>query len=292
MSDQKQHYIPQFYQKRWAGADGRLCEYSRPYDVVKARMVYPAATGYQAGLYTIRDVAPQIANHTENVFLADADNGAADALVKLSTPDYIWTSKPRSAWTRFIMSLMHRTPERVEYMKKQIDSEYPKLLNQFCENYATLRRPGDPDTYEEYMAQLGPNPQGRASAVLLQKVVDSKLVGAHINQMTWHVLTLRNAPIAFLTSDRPILMTNGLAGPRDHIALPLGPDSLFLAVNDNQVLRDIQAMGPRELLHTSNDRVCLQARKYVYSTDASQFEFVEARLGHKLPSTPLETRVG
>jgi hypothetical protein len=142
------------------------------------------------------------------------------------------------------------------------------------------------------MTQLGPNPQGRASAVLLQKVVDSRLVGAHINKMTWHLLTLKNAPMPFLTSDRPILMTNGLAGPRDHIALALGPDTFFLAVNDNRVLREIQATDPGKLLQTANDRVCLQARKFVYSTDASHLEFVEARLGRKLPSTPLETRAG
>ena len=68
--------------------------------------------------------------------------------------------------------------------------------------------------------------------------------------------------------------------------------TFFLAVNDNRVLREIQAMDPGELLQTANDRVCLQARKFVYSTDASHLEFVEARLGRKLPSTPLETRAG
>jgi hypothetical protein len=131
MSDQKQHYIPQFYQKRWVGPDGRLCEYNRPYDIVKARMVYPAATGYQAGLYTIKDVAPNIANHTENVFLADADNGAADALAKFFEPNYVWEPKPRSAWSRFVMSLMHRTPERVERLKQLVEQDYPKYVEEF-----------------------------------------------------------------------------------------------------------------------------------------------------------------
>jgi hypothetical protein len=258
---------------------------------VKARMVYPAATGYQAGLYTIKDVAPSIANHTENVFLADADNGAADALSKFFEQGYVWTSKPRSAWSRFIMGLMHRTPEQVEYLKSLIEQDYPKYLEEFRQKYDALKRPNDPPTYEEYMAQLGPNPHGRASAVLLQKVVDSRLLGAHINAMKWHLLTIKG-PVSFLTSDRPILMTNGLAGPKDHIALPLGPDSMFLAVNDNQVLREIQAMNPADLVYTVNDRVCSQARKFVYGRDASMIEFVEERLGLIHPSTPMESRAG
>src|SRR5580692_1218431 len=46
----KHHYIPVFYSKEWAGPDGRLCEYSRPYDVVKPKRVHPDGTGYVRGL--------------------------------------------------------------------------------------------------------------------------------------------------------------------------------------------------------------------------------------------------
>jgi hypothetical protein len=48
---EKHHYIPQFYLNRWAGTDGRLCEYSRPYDIVKPKFVHPSGTGYERGLY-------------------------------------------------------------------------------------------------------------------------------------------------------------------------------------------------------------------------------------------------
>jgi Protein of unknown function (DUF4238) len=49
----KHHYIPVFYLKQWAGADGRICEFSRPYDRVKARRVFPDATAYVHGLNKI-----------------------------------------------------------------------------------------------------------------------------------------------------------------------------------------------------------------------------------------------
>jgi hypothetical protein len=49
---QKHHYIPKLYLKQWAGPDGRVCEFSRPYQQVKPRMTFPDATGYERGLYT------------------------------------------------------------------------------------------------------------------------------------------------------------------------------------------------------------------------------------------------
>jgi hypothetical protein len=32
-----------------------------------------------------------------------------------------------------------------------------------------------------------------------------------------------NGPCPFLTSDRPIIMTNGMTGPDAHFGLPIGP---------------------------------------------------------------------
>jgi hypothetical protein len=255
-------------------------------------MCHPAGSGYQPGLYTIRDVPPTVANHTENVFLAETDTGASEALRMLLSPEpYVWTSGPRSAWTRFLMSLMHRTPERVAFLKAKVEQEYPKLLAEFRANYGALRRPGDPETFDEYEARMAPNPSGRASAVLLQMLINSEFVGTHLNQMQWHVVTFSNAPEPLLTSDRPIIMTNGIDKhvPNAHIALPISPYHLFVAVNDNQVLHTLQAMDPSVALHNVNDKVALQARKYVYGRDESQLAFVGPRLGQRLPSTPLET---
>jgi hypothetical protein len=44
----KHHYIPVFYTKGWSGQDGRVCQYSRPFQFreVKPRRVHPDGTGY------------------------------------------------------------------------------------------------------------------------------------------------------------------------------------------------------------------------------------------------------
>ena len=236
---QKQHYIPEFYQKQWAGSDGRLCEYSIRHKGVEARMTHPAGSGYKPGVYTIPGVAPEIANHTETVFLSRVDTGAAAALTNMLLPDPLpWSTELKSEWIRFLMSLLHRTPERVAYLKAIVEAEYPRLIEEYRVKYPSIRQPGDPETFEEFQAKAAPNPSGRAFALLLQKLMDSELVGSHIGKMQWRVLTLANAPYPFLTSDRPIIMTNGLTGPDAHFALPLSPQHIFLATtNDDTFLK-------------------------------------------------------
>jgi hypothetical protein len=128
------------------------------------------------------------------------------------------------------MSLMHRTPERVEYLKATVEAKYPRLIEEYRAKWPDIRKPGDPETFEEFRATAAPNPSGRAHALLLQKLMDSKLVGEHIGKMQWRVLTLGNAPYPFLTSDRPI--TNGLTGPDAHFGLPISPQHVFLATNN------------------------------------------------------------
>ncbi len=289
--DQKQHYIPEFYQKQWTGPDGRLCEYSIRYKGVEGRMTHPAGSGYKPGVYTIPGVAPEIANHTETVFLKRVDTGAAAALTNMLSPDPVpWNTELKSEGIRFLMSLLHRTPERVEYLKATVEAEYPRLIEEYRAKWPEIRKPGDPETFEEFEAKAAPNPSGRAHALLLQKLMDSKVVGEHIGKMQWRVLTLGNTPYPFLTSDRPIIMTNGLTGPDAHFGLPISPQHVFLATTNEETFLKIQAIDPAQILHNVNDKVALQAMKYVYGCHDSQLEFVAERIGKKIPSTPLETR--
>ncbi|RWO35013.1 MAG: DUF4238 domain-containing protein [Mesorhizobium sp.] len=82
----KHHYIPVFYLKRWAGEDGRLCEFSRPYDHrVKPRRTHPAGTGYEENLYSMQGFEPELAQQIEERFFKFTDSLAADALDRLVT---------------------------------------------------------------------------------------------------------------------------------------------------------------------------------------------------------------
>jgi hypothetical protein len=219
---EKHHYIPVFYSREWAGPDGRLCEYTRPYREVKTQWKHPDATGYVRGLYTVPRSEPEVSEHIERHFFRITDNGAAVAAQQLRTPGLVdFANLDRSSWSRFIISLMLRNPEYVAKMASEVVGFYSQTDNE--EKYQELREPNDPPTFEEYVASRTFHPVGRMSAYALQKIIDSPTMGGHLNKMRWNVVTFTKERYTLLTSDRPIIMTNGIIGKSDHLALPIGP---------------------------------------------------------------------
>ena len=287
---EKHHYIPVFYSSEWAGLDGRLCEYSRPYREVKPQRKHPDATGYVRGLYTVPQNDPHVSEYIERHFFRITDNGAAAVAQDLRADRRIdWFNMDRSSWSRFIISLMLRNPEYVARMAAEVVGFYARTDNE--EKYQELRGPSDPATFEEYVAQRTFHPAGRMSAYALQTIIDSPTMGGHLNKMRWSLVTFNNERHSLLTSDRPIIMTNGIIGPEAHLVLPIGPRKLFIATNNIETENKIRTFDATTMMTQVNHRIASQARKYVYGADDKQLRFVENRLGRKWPSTPLETRV-
>src|SRR5712691_4401578 len=130
-TDQKHHYIPVFYLKQWGGPDGRLCEYSRPHNAVRPRLVHPDGTGYLRGLYAIEGLPPETMNVIETKLLKPTDGLAADALKALAEGrEFAKPTQMRTAWCRFILSLMLRFPEALAEMKKQLRNNVQKAYEQ------------------------------------------------------------------------------------------------------------------------------------------------------------------
>lgn len=289
---EKHHYIPVFYSREWAGQDGRLCEYTRPYREVKPQWKHPDATGYVRGLYTVPKNDPAIAEYIERNFFRITDNRAAVVAQQLRARGPVdFSNMDRSSWSRFVISLMLRNPEYVAQMAAEVVSFYDPVSGEYNNvKYQEIRQPDDPETFEEYLAKCAYHPAGRMSAYALQTIIDSPRMGGHLNQMRWSVVTIAKERHTLLTSDRPIIMTNGIIGKDDHLALPLGPRMLFVACNNIETENMIKTIDPGILMAQINDRVASQARKYVYGADNKHLRFVENRLGRKWPSTPLETR--
>jgi hypothetical protein len=180
----RHHYIPIFYLKQWSGEDGRICEFSKPHDLVKPRKVHPSGTAYMDGLNTIHGLPREEEQYLENVFYKAADDDAARALrILLAPPPRTMTVKERSGWSRFIISLMLRNPEAVEKHTKVAVELFRESLPRIEELYARERRPEDPLTYAEYAQIHGPNPEGRTIVRMLQGLVDNEELGRKLNSM-------------------------------------------------------------------------------------------------------------
>ncbi len=136
---EKTHYNPAFYLKPWAGPDNKVCEFSRPYKEVNALRKHPKATGFEEDLYAIHDLPPDRRHMLERDFMKPLDQYAYNVLkVLLADGELNLTVKERDAWSRFILSLFQRTPERVAWL---------------CENFDRMRR-NDLATLENFRSSI------------------------------------------------------------------------------------------------------------------------------------------
>ena len=274
----KHHYIPKFYLQHWAGTDGRLWQFSRPYARVKPKRVYPDETGFVHGLNTVPDLAPGDAQYVETEFLQKVDDKASRALRAMVEEPQRSEKMPIElsvGWASFLYSLIVRSPEVLARMQVQFDAERARLV--------ACRNDGDANRTETGT----PLPRASIKAVeILPTLLSSKLVIRGIVEMRWAVKSTMTATYPMLTSDRPTIMTNGLSEPTSHIAIPLSPTFLFFATRSEQTFRMINSMTPDQTVLAVNSKVSEQAITFVYGIDDKQLRFVANRLGRRVQSTP------
>lgn len=275
---QKHHYIPIFYLKQWTSADGRLCEYSRPYDRVKAYRRYPSQTGYCYGLNTLATYPAPVSEIVERKLMQTIDSKAAVALRSLLANNLsALDANGRSSWARFIISLMRRTPEAV----KDIGS---RLRDSIAELHRS-HTPSEGVTAEELEADLLGLVEQR-KALLLQDLMNSPLIGNLLINMRWTVANFAKTKHKLLASDRPFVMTNGIGHPNSHIVVPISPTQCFYAAATIGEELKLRSLSAAQFIFLLNDKMAAQARKFVYGTDDSELDFVTERFGQKLKAGP------
>lgn len=288
----KHHYLPVFYLKAWSNADSNLCEFSRPYSKVSTKWKNPAATGYVQGLYTLPGVPASRAQLIEKRYMGFVDTAAArvhQVMLAHGTSAFrTITAEERVAWARFLYSLTFRNPERVNDINKQYAEHAPGAAEEIREQYRLRRKATDPETFDEFKVRFLANPYNTSGLNVLPRLLRSKSVIVSIAQMTFWTIKLPHfSGRTFLTSDRPIIMTNGLNKPDAHIVIPISPDVLFLAGRNTQAYDFLASLDGAKLVRVVNEKVAEQSHRFIYGNDASQLHFVTKRIGKKVKSTPL-----
>ncbi len=282
----RHHYAPVFYLRRWTGADGFLEQFSRPgARDVKARRVAPAATGYQDDLYAMPGLPEHLVQQVEQAFMQEVDSQAAGVLAALESGPVTWNSASRSAWTRFIQSLQLRTPADVAGIKQRTLQDWGVSIPKIQETYESMRRIGDPATFEEFMTSSDPLLVERAGLKVLTVLIDAPEMGELINNMTWEVFDLRNARLDLLTSDRPLEQVYGLRDPRAFLTVPIGPRRLFVAAHRRATINAIARASPTDVVRKRNRATVCYAREFVWAADRSQAFFIDKHFA----SVPIPT---
>ena len=274
----KHHYVPVCYLKQWADTeDRRLCEHKLipgGYGV-KPRRTSPDGTGYEIDLYRVHGVPDEIAQNFEKRFMRLVDSDAASALDRIIAGSMDnWSSRLRSGWARFTLSLLFRNPEAAATIKGHIVQMWEEGTKPLRANYAAHRRPGDPETFEEFIARAQID-----AANFLASVIDNDRVGQTIFEMKWSRVDLSQSTHQLLTSDRAIGMPLGLADPDAYISVPVSPRILFVAAHKQRVADALRDANPTNVVRSNNQRVIGQARRFVWGSTDSQIAFVRKHFG-------------
>lgn len=287
----KHHYIPIFYTKRWTDSDGRVTVFSRPYRNVIDRKVFPKGIGYEFELYKINAEGIAHPQQVEERYFKPVDSLAADVLQKfeLVGNGISWNARNRSAWTRFLLSLLLRAPEDVEVLRGIWQTEYLTFSEGEEEEYRRSKGVNDPPTFFEWV-KLRPASELEVSfhrAYL--KLLDNEKIGEFINGMVWRVIRVPENAYPLLTSDRPLIRTNGLDTNQGHIVLPIGPKLIFIAAANRNIANVIEKIKINRLVKEINRQVSASAVRFVVSDSIHQFEFIKKHFAKRPQARLVET---
>jgi len=287
----KHHYVPAFYLKQWAGESGKLCQHRR---LASGKVVpnrkHPDATGYKTNLYKIEGLPEELAHEVELQFMRLLDTGAHATLQTMldGTFNRFATSASRSVWTQFLLSLKFRNPDAVALLKRHLRDVWNAGRAKLKENYHSVRAPTDPLTFESYVALSPPHEQHKIALDFLKMIIDNDHLGPMIFDLHWSVLRLDRSDISLLTSDRPLILPDGLQRHDSYIALPIGPKTLFVAGRGPAWANRLGSLSPTRVVKEMNYFVVAQAREFVWGTDDRQLPFIQKHIG-ELPDRPILT---
>lgn len=277
----KHHYIPAFYLKRWK-IGGKVTEFTRPRKTIVPKQVSAAATGFQDRLYELKgyECEPEQAQQVEENFFKPVDTLAHNALVLLEKHGHYanWNADSRSAWSRFIFSLLLRTPEDIHMLREWWHDDFSRTDEDAEARYRAIRNDGDPETFTKFLESQPLAAKERYQYKILFSLIDNANIVGEMNNMHWRLLQTPTQP-TLLTSDRPILRTSNIKKSQGHVALPIGSRLLFIASPDAQFLQQVLRTDPVSLVKEVNRQVVEGATRFVYGIDESQLRFIENRFG-------------
>jgi hypothetical protein len=105
--------------------------------------------------------------------------------------------------------------------------------------------------------------------------------------MHWMIIDTSSVERRLMTSDRPVMLTQGMLQYAGHYALPISPTRLFLAATTVDFAKQFASLPVGRIVREVNKMVVGQARKYVYAVDGSHLAYVRREMGKQPPPTIL-----
>ncbi|EGD60689.1 hypothetical protein Y88_1770 [Novosphingobium nitrogenifigens DSM 19370] len=282
MSDpDRHHFLPRFYLARWRHAEGKVVTYSRQRGRLYVRDYAPKEIGAQRGLYALKGAPAGQRNALERDFMGpEVDDPASQALrLLLSETPVDLPMDMRQSWVRFLMSLFVRLPVQLADIRADAARTLREEFAAKLEEYEAIRRPGDPESFLEWIETKDPGHLFEDFGTsLIPDMIAIPNMNHDIMGMDWRVCHFKDGPYGFLTCDFPICMLPGLAHPDCLISLPLSPTAVFLAAYNSDLLDRLTVLQPPTLIDAVNRLSISSAQDYVYADSRYHHELIDRLL--------------
>jgi hypothetical protein len=285
----KHHFIPSFYLAQWASSsDSKLIEFSLiPHNnKLVSKPVGPDSTGFEVDLYEAKDVSPEQRQYLEAVWFNYLDQTAFRALQIHLGEQSPWTNELINAWSRFVFGLHFRHPDAMPELRAAAKSIWEASGPAYQSDWEKIKKPQHPATFDEYLATIDPFTAAKVRLNMLIKTFDNPELVGHLNRMPFAVVDVSPSLETFLTSDRPVCISN-LGRSDGIIFLPISPTKLFVAANDETSFDGIRRQIAPDLVRRVNEHIAGRARRYVWARDKSSEAFVRDKMSKAMEPLPL-----
>lgn len=255
----RHHYLPAFYLARWA-QDGELWRFLRPRGPsypVHVKPVTPAGIGYVPNLYAYPRLAdPRDRQTIEADFLQVVDSKGAAAIEKVERNEPA-TPNDKGALVQFILSLLHRTPGRISFLQDELKRRLAEDM--------------DPEGLPEEFFR-------HAALDVFTDLVASDVMISQLVRFPVFIITIGEHRHSLMTSDRPVMISDGLHHDGSFVMLPVSPRRLLILARDKRVPEAFARQDTGKLITAVNDAVVSQAEALAIGTKRGEWKFVENRL--------------
>jgi hypothetical protein len=260
----KHHYVPQFFLKRWANAEGKVHVFHVRDGTIVGRARMPEYTGFEHDLYGLVANALGVGqDHLEKRLFGPIDSNAAVVLDKFERHEAI-TEDEHIAWTFFLSSLRIRQPDVLAFLRRDgIERIRADLVKR---DAATL--PAGAISTEQWFNRTYPGAMEAMTLInWLPRMILHDDVTAAFGEMRWWIREFDADEPELLLSDLPIHWEGGFKQDRFMIQLPIGPRRVFFGARSKHTEDVLDAIPQGELIHRINRTTLASSVGRVWASD-------------------------
>jgi hypothetical protein len=260
----KHHYVPQFFLKRWADADGKVHVFQVRHGTILGRARRPEYTGFEYDLYGLVSNAFGLGkDHLEERLFGPIDSNAAVVLDKLERHQAI-SEHERVAWTFFLSSLRIRQPDVLVFLRKEgMDRLKADLAKR---DAATLA--SDAMSTEQWFNRTYPGAIEAMTLInWLPRMILHDDVTAAFGEMRWWIREFDADQPALLLSDLPIHWEGGFKSELFMIQLPVGSRRVFFGARSKHTEEVLDGIPQQQLIERINRTTLASSAGRVWASD-------------------------